>query len=245
MMATYKFNPADQSWLKLEGFPFRNDSYGAGSTVMGDTLYLVGGYTYSANIMHAFDPNSNTWRRLGDFNPRQVGVLLGLGKSLWFGMAFPYGGSSTFWEISSLNKYSYTTKGAFPVTSPATFASYFTTANRGYVILANNQVWQFNPNDLTWTRKNDFPGSARYMATSFVIGNYAYFGLGRNSSSSTQVYDDIWKYDILADTWSLATRIPVRRYSATVFTINNKAYIGFGINTEKELYDFYEYDPAH
>lgn len=242
MMGMYRFNPSDRSWVKLQGFPLSYNLYGAGSTVLGDTLYIVGGY--GSNVaMHSYDP-AKGWRQLGGFNPGQAGILLGLQKSLWFGMSAPYEGSNVFWEINSENNYSYVKKGAFPGTIPASFASYFSAGNRGYVVLTNNQVWQFNPDNLTWTRKNDFPGSARVHALSFVIGSYAYFGAGRTTNSS-QIYDDIWRYNYSNDTWTIATKIPVQRYSATVFTIENKVYIGFGLSKEKELYDFYEYDPAY
>lgn len=229
MKATYRFNPVDKKWTNL-GLTTTLNYYNEGSSVvLNNKLYVIEGY----NNIHEYNPVNNLWQKYTFQMPAHV--CFGLNNRLWCGGI----NQIEFYEINPESNFSYVSKGVFPLTY-SNLASYFTIANKGYVIFSNKQVWQFNPNNLTWQRKNDFPGQGRSRAISFVIGDYAYFGLG----VSDLLYDDIWMYDPSTDLWSLKTKIPVSRSAATVFTINNKAYIGFGYGENGNLFDFYEFDPS-
>ena len=68
-------------------------------------------------------------------------------------------------------------------------ASGFAIGGRGYVGLghvntggnrAYEDFWEYDPASDTWTQKANFGGGERYHATSFVIGNTGYVGMGHD-----------------------------------------------------------------
>jgi N-acetylneuraminic acid mutarotase len=110
-----------------------------------------------------------------------------------------------------------------------------------------------------WKEVADVPISnsiGRAFATSFVIGNYAYVGLGLsyNVGDPMPTVSDFWKYDPNNNSWSgvAPMPIPIGREQAVSFVIDGKAYVGTGFSSNiaedsaREHYnDFYKYDPAN
>jgi N-acetylneuraminic acid mutarotase len=247
--ATYRFDPSDNSWINTNlGFPVTWSTHvKAGFTLLGDTLYLISGaYT---NDLFAFDPSNYRWRSLNNNDVKSRGVAFSLNNKIYYGLDFYYGALNRyFFEIDPATNYSWLRKDDVPAIVPQTFSSYFTAENKGYVVFPNNEVWQFDPDLYKWSRKSDFPGTARTMAFSFVLGGYAYYGTGLTGSNINM--NDLWKYDYSADTWTFVGLLPVGRYSSVAFTINGKAYIGFGAEYSSfyghhSIYDFYEFDPNY
>lgn len=108
-------------------------------------------------------------------------------------------------------------------------------------------VFTFSLIGQTWTKKSDFPGEARFGASSFVIGNDAYVGLGENNGT---FFKDFWKYEAVSDSWTQIADFPgMPRAGAVAFSINGKGYAGVGEtlnNGSREFFiDFYEYDPTN
>jgi N-acetylneuraminic acid mutarotase len=100
----------------------------------------------------------------------------------------------------------------------------------------------YDPDLNVWTRKNDFPGSVRTYACSFISGGNCFLGTGLGLG----IYlSDIWKYNASGDTWSKVADMPNGRYKAAVFSINDKVYIGYGMSgPSTQQYDFYKFDPS-
>jgi Secretion system C-terminal sorting domain/Galactose oxidase, central domain len=101
-------------------------------------------------------------------------------------------------------------------------------------------------NAQTWVAKSDFTGDAFSTGVSFVIGDYAYVGLGLGGNSYTEK-NDFWRYNPQTDTWSAVAPLPgVGRLGAAAVVLNGKAYVGLGSNKNKTAWysDWYEYDPA-
>jgi hypothetical protein len=101
-------------------------------------------------------------------------------------------------------------------------------------------------NAQTWVAKSDFPGDGRIQGVSFVIGDYAYVGLGEGGTYHTEK-NDFWRYNPLTDTWTAVAPLPgVGRLGAAAVVLNGKAYVGLGSNKAKTAWydDWYEYDPA-
>jgi N-acetylneuraminic acid mutarotase len=91
-----------------------------------------------------------------------------------------------------------------------------------------------------WTQKANFPGAGREIPFSFVIGNKAYVGGGRNASS-VLLYD-FWEYDPAANAWTQLANFPgTSGFLAVGFAINNKGYAGAG-GFPGFSNDFWEYD---
>ncbi|MBN1968730.1 MAG: IPT/TIG domain-containing protein [Candidatus Delongbacteria bacterium] len=105
----------------------------------------------------------------------------------------------------------------------------------------------------TWTKKNDFPGSARYNAVAFSIGEYGYFGTGV-TEDDFELLNDFWKYDPSSDQWVDINDLPGNpRAGASAFTIGNLGFVGLGSedfywdnpdNDANHFKDFYSYNPA-
>jgi hypothetical protein len=247
--ATFRFDPSDNSWINTNlGFPYTpSPNIKAGFTKLGDTLYVISG-AYTSSLF-AFDPANNRWRNLNGNGVKSRGVAFSLNNKIYYGLDFYYGALNRyFFEIDQATNYSWLRKEDVPAIVPQTFSSYFSAENKGYVIFPNNEVWQFDPDLYKWSRKSDFPGTARTMAFSFVLGGYAYYGTGLTGSNINM--NDLWKYDYSADTWTFVGLLPVGRYSSIAFTINGKAYIGFGAEYSNyyghhSIYDFYEFDPNY
>ncbi|WP_456462112.1 IPT/TIG domain-containing protein [Reichenbachiella sp.] len=120
-----------------------------------------------------------------------------------------------------------------------------------------SDLWEFDPVSNSWTRKSDFPGKARYYASSFVINNFAYVGIGleglTGNSCCDDPYRDFYKFDPASNTWSRIADFPttIEGYDiglirAVSFSVNGKGYVGAGTTSgvsASKKYSFYEYDP--
>jgi len=97
----------------------------------------------------------------------------------------------------------------------------------------------------SWEQLNDFPGTERASATSFVYMDKAYVCLGR-SGSKVDFLKDLWEYDSKTDLWTRKTDFPGdARVKAIGATIGDKAYVGLGavsIGEGNQFSDFWEYD---
>ncbi|MEK6616592.1 MAG: hypothetical protein AABZ32_10860 [Bacteroidota bacterium] len=108
----------------------------------------------------------------------------------------------------------------------------------------------------TWTKKEDFPGSSRYYAVSFSIGNKGYYGMGQKQVElfTYKVYTDFWEYDAEKNTWTQKAEFPKDgRLGVKGFSVSGKGYVGFGYfimpngpNAGGNDYqsDMYEFDPV-
>lgn len=137
-----------------------------------------------------------------------------------------------------------------PVYAPATF----TLNGKIYVVSGattpgtspktlSNQVWEFNPANQTWTRKNDYPGVAVYECRGVSVGNYGYVINGWNYLGNGSGPDTMWRYDSNNDSWTAMPPFPgSKRYTTATFVLNDKIYIGLGY--APYMNDFWCYDPS-
>ena len=99
----------------------------------------------------------------------------------------------------------------------------------------------------TWMKKASFV-MKRERAVGFSIGDYGYLSTGEDTANN--VYNDLWQYDPVADTWTQKANLPgLARRNAIAFTIDDKGYLGTGISASvswsgTKLNDLWEYDPA-
>lgn len=97
-------------------------------------------------------------------------------------------------------------------------------------------------NSQSWQSIQDFPGSERDDATSFVIGNDAYVGTGLTPWFAPT--EDFYKLDMSTNTWSVAPALPLNaaRQYACGFSSNGKGYVTTGSSGLIQLNDIREYD---
>lgn len=130
----------------------------------------------------------------------------------------------------------------------------FSLNDKGYVglgVIGNTcemlkDFWVYDPISDQWDSLTiSYPGQERYFATSFVIKNKAYVGLGRKGCDQG-VIGDFWAFNPNTNTpW---VEIPNANISARMgavnFVIGDKAYIGTGMdNNGNFLADFWEFNP--
>lgn len=106
-----------------------------------------------------------------------------------------------------------------------------------------SDLWEYNPDNDTWTQKEDFRGGPRAYLVSFAKGDFGYAGLGYDGTNFRR---DMWKYDPYINQWSpINDSFPgVGRANAIATVVVNRAYIGLGGTTilGKDSKDFYSLD---
>ncbi len=147
----------------------------------------------------------------------------------------------------------WTTRDTLPNDSNAMFQgiSGFSINGYGYAGLGQNSYhnltafWQFDPSTNMWTRKADFPGSARIAPASFVIGDKAYLVTGSVSNGRACV-TECWEYDATNNMWTQKANFPsTARVYAVGFAIDSLGYVGTGANELNDFRkDFYAYHPS-
>jgi N-acetylneuraminic acid mutarotase len=98
-----------------------------------------------------------------------------------------------------------------------------------------------------WVQKASLPyplpPGGRAGGIGFAIGNFGYMGFGTDNGSD---YDDLYRYDPAADSWTKRSSMGTGMEDLVCMVINNKAYVGIG--KSRQLADnttlFYEYDPS-
>jgi N-acetylneuraminic acid mutarotase len=110
--------------------------------------------------------------------------------------------------------------------------------------ILSSQLWAYNRNTNTWTRKADFPGTAFYGGKGFAINGKGYVVNGWDANGSTSYANStLWQYDPGTDTWISKAVFPgTARYTSAAFVLNNKGYIACGFSPY--VNDMYCYDPT-
>ncbi|MDD3080160.1 MAG: hypothetical protein PHH37_13830 [Paludibacter sp.] len=110
-----------------------------------------------------------------------------------------------------------------------------------------NDFWMYNPDNDTWIRKTDFPGTKKNnvyysdACVSFVYGHYIIVGSGFDGYSFRPQF---WKYDTTNDQWEQLSDFPYYgRAAATACTDGERYFFGSGYNTRSRK-DWWEYFPA-
>ena len=92
-----------------------------------------------------------------------------------------------------------------------------------------------------WVKERDFPGEDRYGASSFVLNDIGYIGLGTNDN--TTGFSDLYAYNSINQQWSRLADFPsASRSLGLACVMNNKAYMGFGYSNGVYFDDFWSYD---
>lgn len=181
----------------------------------------------------------STWTKMRDFpgNPRIYGAYFSIGDKGYIGLG---GGSEfgswykDFWEYDPVTDI-WIRLEDFPGDARNKFAT-FVIGEKAYIICGTkgnqytpdynlSEVWEFNGITRTWTRKNDFPGGARFSPFGFSIGSYGYAGGGAYGNYEEKM--DFWKYDPVTDTWSQLNDIYYGIWNEDMLTISssNTAHI--------------------
>lgn len=184
------------------------------------------------------------------FDPTYIGFAFVIGDKAYFGRTQQVGSLSR-----KCFEYDFVTNTWTPTEDfPGTLIigpSYFTIGNKGYLMGAANETWEFNPSaTIKWTKKANYPGLSRNLAEGFSIGNKGYLvnGVGHVTING-QVYvlyqNSLCEYNPSNNTWTAKTSFPAAaRERSESFVISSYGYVGGGNNSEARFIDFYRYYPG-
>lgn len=106
-----------------------------------------------------------------------------------------------------------------------------------YVYLPNdeNDFWEYNYVNDSWSKKSSFIGNRRDGATHFSINDDIYIGIGKDFSPYIPInYKDLYKYDSSLNQWEKLSDVPFGPYEQTgrfetaSFVINGIGYFSGG-----------------
>jgi hypothetical protein len=106
--------------------------------------------------------------------------------------------------------------------------------------------YEFNPLTNSWIQKNNFGGSARYLAAAFTIGNRGFIGTGADNTTTKK---DFWEYNPFNDSWTQKNDFAgAARYHSTGISSDNVGYLAGGYIGQPVgpivFSDFWEYIPV-
>lgn len=157
------------------------------------------------------------------------------------------------WEYDSMTD-SWSQKANYPSSAAGNYNTSFSLNNKGYVacgalpanIINSDELWEYNNITNLWTQRAAFPGGNRKFLTSFVIGNYAYVGLGTEFINlSGVIQSDFYRYDPINDSWmQIANIAGGARTVSKGFAINGFGYVVGGQNQTGFINDLIQYNPS-
>ena len=108
-----------------------------------------------------------------------------------------------------------------------------------------NDFWVYDPKEDSWSQTTDFPGYGRIYASSFVIGNDAYVGMGLYWEPVEE--RKFWKFNALTQNWTPVSDFEGEGQGYFCFSIGNKGYVNAGGSDNRgntHASSFWEYDPT-
>lgn len=153
----YKFDPSDKTFTKLNTTtPFYLTAQ-MGEVVCRDTFYLIAGHDYypydGTGGMFALNETSNKLRKINTPFDGRTGVAFSLNNKIYYGLDYWTSTKTDMWECDPGIGYTWTRKSNIPVASIKTYSSYFSVADKGYVLFSDNTFWQYDPVSDVWTKK--------------------------------------------------------------------------------------------
>ncbi|ODS77654.1 MAG: hypothetical protein ABS46_17915 [Cytophagaceae bacterium SCN 52-12] len=197
----------------------------------------------------------NWYHKVGDFEGVARGRAIGFALNNFGYVGLGYSSNQErlrdFWEYNPQQRY-WTQKAQFGGTARQDAVA-FAIGSKAYVGTGydgdyKNDFWEYDPATNKWTEVTPLPTTSgsvgRQYATSFVLDNKAYVGLGYDGNFRQDFYE--YTPTATGGTWNQITSfIGGKRQGASAFVLNGKAYVGFGrSNTGIVQEDLYEFNPG-
>ena len=245
----YEFDPIADIYIPKAILPDTATSGASIFSIAGNCYVLSNGNV--GNRLWKYDPIADIWTNMLSNFPGQVrygSYYFSIGSKGYIGGGKNLSGTTfqDFWEYNSITNL-WAPLSNLPTANALGEA--FSVNGKGYITGGyvpngpcpnTTNVYEFDPAFNLWTLKNNTP-DGRYAASSFVIGNDAYLGMGivYDLIGNTAPNYSVLKYDYLLDSWQQVADIPhVGIYDEGVgFSINGKGYMGLG--------DCYSLVPPH
>jgi len=254
----WKYDAVANAWTSRAAFPGTAVIEGVGFAI-AQRGYLCLGSTNGAagavNALWEYNPTADRWTQKAPFPgaARSGSVALVIGQKVFI-LA---GSGKDVWEYEPAADH-WARKTDFPGASRFLPAG-FVINGKGYVgtgvlggppFAAANDFWEYELAGDSWTKKADFPGTARGYALGFSVNGKGYVGMGmtniNNSGTNMILSREMWEYDPAGNSWVARGEFAGQaRTMAVGFVIGTYMYIGSGNNASgQNLGDFWRMRPA-
>lgn len=259
----WKYDAGANAWTSRTAFPGTAVIEGVGFAIAQRGYLCLGSTNASAgavNDLWEYNPATDQWTQKADFpgSARSGSIALVINQK-----AYILAGSSSsglekdVWEYDPGSDH-WTRKGNFPGSGRFLPAG-FVIGSRGYVgtgvlggppFTAANDFWEYDPVGDDWTRRADFPGTARGYALGFSLNGMGYVGMGMtnidNAGINMVLSREIWEYAPAGNSWIARGEFSGQaRIMTAGFVIGSYLYIGNGNNAgNQNLRDFWRMRPA-
>ena len=208
------------------------------------TLFLL---YFITNFAHA----NYSWQQLTPLpSTGRVGVAgFSLGNKLYYGNG-DYNASIQYndiWQFDPATN-SWSQMASLPGSLTRVSACAFSVNGFGYMGLGWNRFanavalfdfYKYDPSLNSWTAIAQYPGTSVFNASSFVIGNMAYVGLGGSGNTS------MYKYDPMNDVWTSIANYPGSSgQSSVAFSVNGYGYVFGGWDGSSAVNELWSYNPS-
>jgi N-acetylneuraminic acid mutarotase len=260
----WSYDPLTDTWIPGVVIPAPTIS-DARVAVVGDAAFAIAGTTDQQrpqNKVWKFDPVPATWTYVANLGgqPLKAGTGFVVNDRIFAG-----GGAMGFtfmlahmshalheydpvldkWEDRQFHQAMARMSGVSFVIGDHAHVTTGATANNGEGAVLTSH-WAYDVMTDSWAQKANFP-NARSRAAGYSVGNKGYVSSGIYSSiwDAPILYNDVWEYDPMQDTWLPKAPLPAPgRYGCAYFTLNDKAYLAAGILADNTLSnELWEYDP--
>ncbi|MHA7112073.1 Kelch repeat-containing protein [Sunxiuqinia elliptica] len=111
--------------------------------------------------------------------------------------------------------------------------------NNVFVFSFSNDLWLYNPELDSWSKKKNFPGHIRMTSNFIEKDNNLYLIAGSYLNYGYCALKDCWEYSVASDSWEMVAYLPELYANGISFTHNNFIYVGLGwvINGYYTYYD--------
>ncbi|MBC3957676.1 Kelch repeat-containing protein [Pseudomonas triticifolii] len=232
------YDVAGNAWAQLtSGFGGR---YAHCAAALGGKMYVFGGHGWGNGTgsnylldLSVYDPATDTWKALATGPaPRRSATMVAIGSKLYV-----YGGYNTAY-LADLWEYDTATNKWKQLTASPNLRSDHTavvindcmyvfggTRGAGYF----NDVSFYNPATNTWTQLG-IGSTQRTEHVAVAIGTkmYVFGGMQASSSNDTRFLNDLWVYDVPANTWTQLEAGATRRQHATAVAMSEEMYLFSG-----------------
>jgi hypothetical protein len=207
----WEYDPGTNTWTQKNNFPGAG-RYTAAHFVLGNKVYMVGGYFNGTQTKEVWVYNStnDVWTKLNDFGGGTVqgatGFQIGGTGYIVAGVT----GHSNYVALKKAWKYNETNDlwdsiPSFPGAARVAPVS-FVINGTGYVGLGTdatfathfNDIYGFNPTGNSWTSAPSIPAAGRRHAVAGTIGIKTYIGLGVSglpSGNPSTFFNDLYSAD--------------------------------------------------
>ena len=231
-------------WKKLNDFPFEGRANGLSFSLLGKGYMLSGQASQHFNDVWSYDPATDLWTQKNDYPYSSYVACVATADDKAYvldysGQLYEYNPVDDSWKyLSTFPAGSRSSLTGFGLGGNVYFGTgYGVTPGDGYY----NDFWKYDLAQNEWSRIDNLPGPRRSTAFSFVIGDYAYVGLGY-SEGAPPIYPDVYSYSAKTEQWKQVADFPqVNLLLGISFSTDTKGYIGLSEWNHAEMY---EYNPV-